>query len=54
MQTHRVLYEIKDDRNFLVQKIKVFPNLSQACNFIKAIANTSVTTPILEETKKGK
>jgi hypothetical protein len=51
---HKVTWEIKDQANCLIQKIRVFSDFMEACNFVREIKSQSFTIPILEEIKKGK
>jgi hypothetical protein len=47
MQKNKVIYTIKDGQ-YLVEKIRIFENVSAACNFFNSIKSLSVTKPIIE------
>lgn len=46
---YKILYTTKKPNKELVEKIEVFTDFGQACNFVRTV--NSVTTPIIEEVK---
>jgi hypothetical protein len=51
MKRHKVVYEVKDKRNLLVQKVEIFPDFKSANDFVRSIKSVSFTKPVLEEVK---
>ena len=49
MAKNRVIYHVKDEKNRLVEKVRIFPDVASACNFFNQIKHTSVTKPIIED-----
>ena len=49
MSKSRVIYDIKDEKNRLIKKSKVFSDTASACSFFNSIKSVSVTKPIIEE-----
>ena len=48
---HKVTFKEKNERNLLVEKVKIFPNLSAACTFVRFIRSKTGEKPFLEEVK---
>jgi len=49
MAKNRVIYSVKDEKNRLVEKVKVLNDVQSACTFFQSIKHLSVTKPIIEE-----
>jgi hypothetical protein len=49
MKKQRVIYEIKNKDNTLIQKSKIFDDVASACNFFNEIKSISVSKPIIED-----
>lgn len=57
MFTHRVFWEVKDNKGQVITKYKDFDDVPSACSFVREIKGSSISKPIMDEiikTTKGK
>jgi hypothetical protein len=45
---HKVIYFVKNEKNILIEKIKVFPSSDAANAYFQEVKKISVSKPILE------